>query len=202
MAILLNAQQIANTLDRMARSIAQWAVARPASSDGVPLAVIGIRSRGDVLAARLVARLKDMGVNDVHEGTLDITMYRDDLAMVGTNATRAVGAVIRDTHIDFDITGKTVVLVDDVLHTGRTVRAAMDALTDLGRPRAIRLAVLVSRTGRELPIQADVYGLHVDRDDCRVEVSLAEYGEPDQVRLIQSAGTSSQTNEPTGDTGP
>jgi pyrimidine operon attenuation protein/uracil phosphoribosyltransferase len=168
--ILLDAAGIARTLDQLARDIF-------ASLPGdVPCAVIGIRRRGEVLAQRLVDSLHGLGANPIEHGTLDITLYRDDLAEIGAQA------VLRRTEIDFDVDGRYIVLVDDVLYTGRSVRSALDALVDLGRPRAIRLAVLVDRPGRELPIQADFVGIRVERVDVPVDVLLTESDQIDEVR--------------------
>jgi pyrimidine operon attenuation protein / uracil phosphoribosyltransferase len=169
--ILLDSKGIRDTLDRLAHEIHE---AHPA---GLRLGVIGIRSRGEVLAARLVEILRRLGVQEMDIGTLDITLYRDDLAERGPQA------ILRKTEIDFDINGRYIVLVDDVLYTGRSVRAALDALVDLGRPKAIRLAILVDRPGRELPIQADFVGLRVPRDDMPVTVQLVESDGVDEVRL-------------------
>lgn len=148
--VLLDAAGVARTLERLAGEI------RTSLPEGVPVGVIGIRSRGEVLAERLVARLRELGVQDIETGALDITLYRDDLAELGPKA------VVRATEIDFDINDRYVILVDDVLYTGRSVRSALDALVDLGRPKAIRLVVLVDRPGRELPIQADLAGVRLD----------------------------------------
>src|SRR5690606_33907656 len=142
-----------------------------------PVAVIGIRSRGEVLAARLVKALRAATSTPIDVGTLDITLYRDDLAERGPRA------ILRGTQIDFDVNGRYVILVDDVLYTGRSIRAALDALTDLGRPRAIRLAILVDRPGRELPIQADFVGVRVPREDVPVTVRLVESDGVDEVRV-------------------
>jgi pyrimidine operon attenuation protein / uracil phosphoribosyltransferase len=169
--ILLDAAGIADTLDRMAREIHQ------SLPDGVPIAVIGILRRGEVLAQRLQEALLRLGARDIVHGTLDITLYRDDLAEIGAQA------VLRNTDIDFDINGMYVILVDDVLYTGRSVRSAMDALVDLGRPKAIRVAVLVDRPGRELPIQPDFVGVRVSREDVPVAVNLAESDHIDEVRV-------------------
>ncbi|MFQ6047943.1 MAG: bifunctional pyr operon transcriptional regulator/uracil phosphoribosyltransferase PyrR [Phycisphaerae bacterium] len=160
--VLLDAEGIAGALERMAEAIA--AVVPGGSSVGV----VGIRSRGDVLAERLIGLLARRGVREVAHGALDITLYRDDLAGKGGTAR------VKATQIEFDITERLIVLVDDVLFTGRTVRAALDALADLGRPRAVRLAVLVDRGGRELPIQADFVGLRLERSDRHVRVLLRE----------------------------
>jgi len=116
------------------------------------LVIIGIRIRGDYIAQRMVKLIKSMCDIDVPLGMLDITLYRDDLTTVSTQP------IIHSTEISFDLTEKKVVLVDDVLYTGRTIRAAMDALVDFGRPKNIQLAVLIDRGHRELPIQADYTG--------------------------------------------
>jgi len=138
------------------------------------IAVIGIRSRGEILAQRLSGQLSRKLGKDVPCGTLDITLYRDDLNSPQSTAQPQV----RTTEIGFDINEKIIILVDDVLYTGRSTRAAMDALIDLGRPRAIRLAVLIDRAGREFPIQADYAGYKTD----------AEPGNLVQVNLVESDG--------------
>lgn len=171
MTVLLDAAELNATLDRLAGDIA--ALLR----SGPPGALVGIRRRGDVLAARLVRILADKhDLQDLPQGALDITLYRDDLAEIGPNA------VVRETLINFPIADKTIVLVDDVLHTGRTIRAAMTSLADIGRPAAIRLAVLCDRPGRELPIQADLAGVRID-EDRQVTVNLAEIDGDDQVLI-------------------
>ena len=152
MKVILNSEQIEQILkDLTSRIISET----PPSLD---IAVIGIRSRGEVLAQRLSSRLTEELGRDVPCGALDITLYRDDLNSPQSNAQPQV----RTTEIGFDIDDKIVILFDDVLYTGRSTRAAMDALTDLGRPKAIKLAVLVDRVGRELPIQADYAGYKTD----------------------------------------
>ena len=138
------------------------------------IAVICIRSRGEILAQRLSGQLSRKLGKDVPCGTLDITLYRDDLNSPQSTAQPQV----RTTEIGFDINEKIIILVDDVLYTGRSTRAAMDALIDLGRPRAIRLAVLIDRAGREFPIQADYAGYKTD----------AEPGNLVQVNLVESDG--------------
>ena len=146
-------------LGSLARDIA---AATPADC---PLVIVGIRRRGETLARRLLPLLAEAGAPPQHCGALDITLYRDDLTTIGP------AAVLRGTEIDFDITDTWVVLVDDVLYTGRSVRAALAALTDLGRPRAIRLAVLVDRGWRELPIPPDFVAQRVETpQDNRVNV--------------------------------
>ena len=140
--------------------------------------LVGIRTRGVPLAEEMAQRIVDAG-GDVQLGTLDITLYRDDLSTIAPNP------VVRETMLPGSIDGRTVVLCDDVLFTGRTIRAALDALVDFGRPRAVRLAVLVDRGGRELPIQADVVGepILVERDRL-VDVRFAATDEgPEGVYL-------------------
>ncbi len=143
---------------------------------------MGIRARGDLIAARLHdAITRNEGV-DLPLGSLDITLYRDDLTRIGN------APVVRESVIPFSVDDRIVVLVDDVLFTGRTIRAAMDALVDYGRPRAIRLAVLVDRGHRELPIRADFVGKNVPTaitDDVRVH--LVETGGNDEVELVPAA---------------
>lgn len=169
--VLLDAEGIAKTLDRLTAEI------RASLPDGIPIALIGIRSRGEVLAARLETGLRKLGVQDLEIGALDITLYRDDLAELGPKA------LVRATEIDFGIDGRYVILVDDVLYTGRSVRSALDALVDLGRPKAIRLAVLVDRPGRELPIQADLVGIRVPLANVPVTVHLTESDGVDEVLI-------------------
>ncbi len=168
--------------DAVARLIGQLAcditAAYPASSG--PITVVGIRTRGEVLADRLAVRLRDAGHTTLRRGVLDITLYRDDLSEIGPRP------MVRPTKIDADINGKPLILVDDVLFTGRTVRAGLDALADFGRPSAIRLAVLVDRGGRELPIQPDYVGL-VQRDvpvTHRVKVKLVERDGSDAIQIL------------------
>jgi pyrimidine operon attenuation protein/uracil phosphoribosyltransferase len=148
MKVILNSEQIEQILkDLTSRIISE-------TPPSLALAVIGIRSRGEILAQRLSGLLsKELG-RDVPCGTLDITLYRDDLNSPQSSAQPQV----RTTDIGFDIDDKIIILFDDVLYTGRSTRAAMDALIDLGRPKAIKLAVLVDRAGREFPIQADYAG--------------------------------------------
>ncbi len=172
MQILLDAQGIQTALERLARDIEKQI------PPGASIGVIGIRSRGDVLAARLIGLLERDGLANVAHGALDITLYRDDLAEKGP------AAILQKTEIDFDIGGRYIILVDDVLFTGRSVRAALDALVDLGRPVAIRLVVLVDRPGRELPIQADFVGVKVERVNKTVNVLLRETDGQDRVEVI------------------
>ncbi len=170
MQVLLEPQQVERTLDDLAEHIRRDIPA------GKPLALVGVLRRGDALARRLAERLRKGGL-EVGIGALDITLYRDDLATKGPEA------VVRSTEIPFDVTGRYIVLVDDVLYTGRTSRAALDALTDLGRPVAIRLAVLVDRPGRQMPIRADYSGLRLERVDADIRVHLRETDGQDRVEM-------------------
>jgi len=172
MKVILNDSQIARLLDDLADQV--LADLEP----GQDLAVIGIRSRGEILAQRLSSKLAARLAAEVPCGTLDITLYRDDLNSPQGHAQPKV----RTTEIGFDIDDKIIVLVDDVLYTGRSTRAAMDALIDLGRPRAIRLAVLVDRIGREFPIQADYAAYKTDIAPGKlVQVNLVESDGKDEV---------------------
>ena len=140
------------------------------------LALVGIRTRGAILAQRLAKAIEAIDAHPVPVGALDITLYRDDLSRIAPNP------VVHATEIPFDVTELHLVLVDDVLFTGRTVRAALNALTDLGRPKTIQLAVLVDRGHRELPIRADFVGKNIPTNQReRVEVRLGELDEKDEV---------------------
>ena len=142
------------------------------------VALVGIRTRGVPLANRLGREIEQIEGVKLPVGSLDITLYRDDLSTLGYNP------VISETDIDFDLNGKTVILVDDVLCTGRTVRSALDALIDMGRPRAIQLAVMIDRGHKELPIRADYVGKNVPTSNSEaVDVTLAEIDGQDEVVL-------------------
>ena len=172
MKVILDSGQIEQVLKDLASGIISEI---PAEID---IAVIGIRSRGEVLAQRLSGQLSRRLGKDVLCGTLDITLYRDDLNSPQGN----VQPLVRTTEIGFDIDNKIIILVDDVLYTGRSARAAMDALIDLGRPKVIRLAVLIERAGRELPIQADYTGYKADTPPGKlVQVNLVESDGKDEV---------------------
>ncbi|KPL24236.1 MAG: hypothetical protein AMJ75_04210 [Phycisphaerae bacterium SM1_79] len=172
MKVILDSKQITKLLEELADQIVSET---PGELD---IATIGIRSRGEILAQRLSALLTQRLEKNVPSGTLDITLYRDDL-----NSPQGTGQPqVRTTEIGFDIDDKIIVLVDDVLYTGRSARAAMDALIDLGRPRAIKLAVLVDRIGREFPIQADYAGYKSDAAPGKlVQVLLSESDGKDEV---------------------
>jgi pyrimidine operon attenuation protein / uracil phosphoribosyltransferase len=168
-------------IDRALTRIAHEIVERAGGTDG--LALVGVRTRGVSLARRISLRLQAIGDHPVPVGTLDITLYRDDLGLKGE------APVLRGTDISFPVSDRTIVLVDDVLYTGRTVRAALDALVDLGRPRMIQLAVLVDRGHRELPIRADYVGKNVPTSVKEmVEVRFSETDGQDEVLLITKPG--------------
>jgi len=172
MKVILNSEQIEKILEDLASRIISET---PGELD---IAAIGIRSRGEILAQRLSALLSQKLGKNVPSGTLDITLYRDDL-----NSPQGTGQpLVRPTEIGFDINNKIIILVDDVLYTGRSARAAMDALIDLGRPRAIKLAVLVDRIGREFPIKADYAGYNTNVEPGKlVQVNLVESDGIDEV---------------------
>ena len=165
----------------MARSLARIAHEILERNKSVEdLALVGIRSRGVPLARRIAAIIRDISSHDVPTGALDITLYRDDLMR------HAVGAqpVVRSTEIPFPINDKRILLVDDVLYTGRTIRAALDALIVFGRPKAIQLIVLVDRGHRELPIKADYVGKNLPTSLSEsVQVHLTELDGRDEVEI-------------------
>src|SRR6476661_9977633 len=151
MPVVMDAERISRTLTRIAHEIVE-------RNKGVEdVAIVGIRTRGVHIARRLARSLKEITGDDVATGALDITLYRDDLMR------HAVGPqpLVRRTEIQFSIDDRKILLVDDVLYTGRTIRAALDALIDYGRPRAIQLVALVDRGHRELPIRADYVGRNI-----------------------------------------
>jgi pyrimidine operon attenuation protein / uracil phosphoribosyltransferase len=168
-----DAAEIANRVDSLVSDIC--ACFHPDK----PLTIVGIRTGGELLAERIARKLTARGYTHLRRGVLDITLYRDDLSEIGPRP------LVRSTEIAVDISAIPLLLVDDVLFTGRSVRAALDQLTDFGRPSAIRLAVLVDRGGRELPIQPDFTGLLL-RDvpnTHTVNVRLAENPEHDIIAI-------------------
>jgi pyrimidine operon attenuation protein/uracil phosphoribosyltransferase len=173
-SLLLDERAIARTLQRMASQV----VEQNRGTEG--LLLVGIQRRGVELAeriARLVEATEGVGVP---RGKLDITLYRDDLQAVGARP------VVGETHLPGSLDDRTVVIVDDVLYTGRTVRAALDEFADFGRPRRVLLCVLVDRGGRELPIQPDVAGLTITtRPGDRVDVFISELDGRDAVELAR-----------------
>jgi pyrimidine operon attenuation protein/uracil phosphoribosyltransferase len=174
MALVMDADRMSRTLTRIAHEILE-------RNRGVEeLALVGIRTRGVPLARRLAQAVREINGHDVPTGSLDITLYRDDLMR------HAVGPqpVIRRTEIPFSIDDRRILLVDDVLYTGRTIRAALDALIDFGRPKSIQLVVLVDRGHRELPIKADYVGKNLPTSlNQSVQVHLMEVDGRDEVEI-------------------
>jgi pyrimidine operon attenuation protein/uracil phosphoribosyltransferase len=177
--VLMDGEALERTLHRIAHEIIEG---NP-DLDGV--ALIGIHTRGVPVAQRLRRLIEQFAGTEVELGTLDITFYRDDVHVRGREAPLHPQPVVRATRLDFPLEGKTCVLVDDVLYTGRTIRAAVEALFDYGRPASVQLAVLCDRGHRELPIRPDYVGknLPTSRSE-RVQVQLVEVDEVDQVVLI------------------
>ncbi len=171
---VLDARAMDRTLRRMADEIVEL------NNGTDDLIIVGIQRRGVQLAARLVSSITERENADVPNGALDITLYRDDLQTVGPRP------VVGPTHLPWDLEGKSVVIVDDVLYTGRTIRAALDELADFGRPRRIALAVLIDRGGRELPIQPDVVGKAIDVGESqRVDVMVDDLDGRDAVIISE-----------------
>jgi pyrimidine operon attenuation protein / uracil phosphoribosyltransferase len=171
---ILDSDRIRRMVDRMAHEIAER------ERDLADMVLIGIRTRGVPLANRLAARLSDLLGKPFPVGTLDITLYRDDLSTV------APQPLLKKTEIDFELQDRGVILCDDVLYTGRTVRAALDGLIDLGRPRAVRLAVLIDRGHREIPIEANYVGKSVPTAAREViKVMFAETDGADEVWILE-----------------
>jgi pyrimidine operon attenuation protein/uracil phosphoribosyltransferase len=173
----MNAAEIERAVRRLGRDIAERARAAGAAGE---VAIVGIRRGGVHLGQRLRRELaRELGAEPPF-GTLDIALYRDDLAEKGA------APVIGPTDVRFPVQGKTLVLVDDVLYTGRTVRAALDEIVDFGRPRRVWLAVLVDRGGRELPIAADFAGARLEvSDEDDVQVRLVESGAPEDAVVVK-----------------
>ena len=176
--IVLDREDLRRTLVRVAHEIVEK---NPASR---ALAIVGIHTRGALLARRIHALVAELTGDEIPLGDIDISFYRDDIEARPPDA----APVVHASHLDFDLEGRTVVLVDDVLFTGRTVRAAIDALFDYGRPHRVQLAVLADRGHRELPIRADYVGknLPTSRDE-RVFVRLEERDEVDEVAIEVAA---------------
>jgi len=173
---ILDARAMSRALQRMAVEVLELAH----GTDG--LVLVGIQRRGVELAARIATLIGQAEGVTVPRGALDITLYRDDLQTVGPKP------VIGETRLPGDLTGKRVVIVDDVLYTGRTARAALDELADFGRPERISLCVLVDRGGRELPIRADIVGKAVKTGPGdRVEVMVEEVDGKDQVDVVRGS---------------
>jgi pyrimidine operon attenuation protein / uracil phosphoribosyltransferase len=175
----MDADRMSRTLTRIAHEILE----RHGAQGIEDLALVGIRTRGVPIARRLARAVHDISGHDLPTGALDITLYRDDLMR------HAVGAqpVVRKTEIPFSIDDKRILLVDDVLYTGRTIRAALDALIEFGRPKTIQLVVLVDRGHRELPIKADYVGKNLPTSPSQsVQVHLMEVDGRDEVEIRES----------------
>ncbi|MDL2216581.1 bifunctional pyr operon transcriptional regulator/uracil phosphoribosyltransferase PyrR [Desulfovibrio sp. OttesenSCG-928-M14] len=172
-SILMTAAALHETLDRLAQALIST------HGDSEKLALIGIQRRGVLIADELRRRMSDKLGAPVRSGSLDITLYRDDWTTLSGKPS------VGQTHIRFDVEGKSLVLVDDVLFTGRTIRAALEALTDFGRPSKVELLVLVDRGHRELPIHADYVGLSVETQKSdHVDVLISSLDGEDGVRLV------------------
>jgi pyrimidine operon attenuation protein / uracil phosphoribosyltransferase len=179
--VLLDAEAIQRSLARIAHEIVEG------NPELERLALIGIHTRGVPLAQRLRSLIGEFSGEEVRLGTVDITFYRDDVQVRGGEAPLHAQPVVRATKLDFPLEGMTCILVDDVLYTGRTIRAAVEALFDYGRPARVQLACLADRGHRELPIRPDYVGknLPTARDE-RIQVQLVEVDEVDRVLLIPS----------------
>lgn len=170
--VIMDSEAIRRALVRIAHEIIE-------KNKGVEdVVIVGIRTRGVPLAQRIAAEINAIENCEMTVGMLDITLYRDDISTLGYNP------VVHGTDINFDLSGKHVVLVDDVLYTGRTIRAALDAVIDMGRPKTIQLAVLVDRGHKELPIRADYVGKNVPTSQKEtIEVVLNEIDGTDEVYI-------------------
>jgi pyrimidine operon attenuation protein/uracil phosphoribosyltransferase len=181
--VLLDGAQVARTLSRIAHEIIER------NDDLESVALVGIHTRGVPLAQRLRRLVEERSGIELELGQLDITFHRDDVHVRSGSAPRRPQPLVRDTRLEFELEGRTVILVDDVLYTGRTIRAAIDALIEYGRPERVQLAVLADRGHRELPIRPDYVGknLPTGRGD-RVQVELNEIDEVDRVVLVAEGG--------------
>jgi pyrimidine operon attenuation protein / uracil phosphoribosyltransferase len=177
--VLLDAEALQRTLHRIAHEIIE------ANADLGSVALVGIHTRGVSLAQRLRRLIEEFSGVEVELGTVDITFYRDDVQVRGGEAPIHPQPLVRATRLDFPLEGRTCVLVDDVLYTGRTIRAAIEALFDYGRPDRVQLAVVADRGHRELPIRPDYVGknLPTARGE-RIQVQLVEVDEVDRVLLV------------------
>lgn len=171
-AQIMDAEGLDKTVARLAHEIVEK------NRETEILAIIGIRTRGSVLAERLAEKIRQIAGKTIPVGALDITLYRDDLTTI------AEQPVVHKTEIEFDIQNKVIVLVDDVLYTGRTIRCALDALIDFGRPKSIQLAVLIDRGHRELPVRADYVGKNIPTSQKEIiQVKMKEIDGSDEIMI-------------------
>jgi pyrimidine operon attenuation protein / uracil phosphoribosyltransferase len=181
-SVVLDQEAIGRTLSRVAHEIIER------NDDLAAVALVGIHTRGVPLAQRLRRLVAERADVELDLGQLDITFHRDDVAVREGRSPRRRQPIVRDTKLDFELEGRTIILVDDVLYTGRTIRAAIDALFEYGRPARIQLAVLADRGHRELPIRPDYVGKNLPTSrEQRVQVQLVEVDEVDQVVLIEES---------------
>ncbi|HEX2071172.1 MAG TPA: bifunctional pyr operon transcriptional regulator/uracil phosphoribosyltransferase PyrR [Thermoleophilaceae bacterium] len=188
--VVLDRDDVRRTLVRIAHEIVE-------RNGGDPLAIVGIHRRGALLAARLRDQVAELVGEPVPLGDVDISFYRDDVGLRGSGSDDPTGPVVHASHVDFPVEETTVVLVDDVLFTGRTVRAAIDALFDYGRPRRVQLAVLADRGHRELPIRPDYVGknLPTARSE-RVNVHVEELDGEDEVTIVSAIDITIRRTDP------
>jgi pyrimidine operon attenuation protein/uracil phosphoribosyltransferase len=173
-AILLNANKINRTLIRLAHEIVEK------NSNLEDLAIIGIRTRGDFIANRIALIIKEITKTEINKGTIDVTFYRDDFK------TNLGSPKVGPSNILFNINSKNIILIDDVLYTGRTIRAAMEELFSMGRPNKVQLAVLIDRGHRELPIKADYVGKNYPTSfNEHIHVYLSEFDDKESVELVE-----------------
>ncbi len=171
-SVIMNSKEMELAIKRISLQILEN------NQDIENIAVVGIHTCGVFLAKRIVSKIQEISDKKMEYGSLDITLYRDDWSLISQNP------VVKTTEIPFAVDGRDIILVDDVLFTGRTIRAAMDALNDFGRPRSIQLVTLVDRGGRELPIQPDYKGLTTEvRLYERIQVAMEEQGGIDEVYI-------------------
>ncbi len=190
-AQLMDGADLDRTLNRMARQIAEYL---EPEADGGAMALVGMQTRGVHLARRLQSKIAEVEGVTLPLGVLDTTLYRDDYR------TRTSYPEVRITDVPFDITSRHVVLVDDVLYTGRTLRAALDALLDLGRPASVQFLVLIDRGHREFPVCADLVGRRVPTTPGEVvRVKMTEQDDKDGVWLIGTASAETETNDQLSD---
>jgi pyrimidine operon attenuation protein/uracil phosphoribosyltransferase len=187
--VVLDADDLRRTLVRIAHEVIEKNPV--ADGEDLPLAIVGIHTRGAILARRLHTLIAELSGAEVPIGDVDISFYRDD----AVGRPPADAPVVHSSHLDFDLDGRTIVLVDDVLFTGRTVRAAIDALFDYGRPERVQLAVLADRGHRELPIRADYTGKNLPTARTeRVYVRLEETDGRDEIAIGAAAPVAAATN--------